>query len=715
MSSITPVDRRSFLKTGIAGATGLVIGFYLPGRREVLAAAPDATPAVLNAWVHITPDDKVTILISKSEMGQGVETSLAMLAAEELGCDWKRINTEFAPADKVYYDPAFGMQGTGGSQSMHSCWEPMRKAGATAREMLIGAAAKKWGVDASECRAESGAIVHTATKRRATFGSLADAAAQIPQPKDVKLKDPSQFTIVGKPTKRLDTPKKVNGTAEFGIDVRRPGMLHASVEHCPVFGGKVASFDATKAKAIPGVKDVIQIPTGIAVVADNTWTAFQGRKALDIKWDEGPNAAVTSASIRKSFEDACEKPGVVSRKEGDAAAGLASAAQKIEAVYEAPYQAHATMEPMNGTADVRADGVDLWVPTQFQTPSQGMAAGIAGVKPESVKVHTTYLGGGFGRRGWSDFVAESTIISKAMGAPVQVTWTREDDTQHDYYRPASYIKMSAGLGVDGKPTAFTARVACDSIMSWFFPGSITNGLDSSSVEGVSDIAYDIPNILVDYHLMKGPIPMGFWRSVGASQNGFFSESFVDELAAAAKKDPYEFRRDLLAKQPRLLGVLNLAAQKAGWGSPLPKGRFRGIACLEAFSTYAAEVVEISIDKDGTVNVHRVVAALDCGRVINPDTAEGQVSGAIVYGITAALKTEITIDRGRVVQTNFDTNPMLRMNEVPKIEVYFVPSEQTPTGLGEPAVPPVAPAIGNAIFVATGKRLRRLPFKPEDIA
>ena len=715
MSAITnPLDRRSFLKTGIAGATGLVIGFYLPGRREVLAAA-SATPAVLNAWVHITPDDKVTILISKSEMGQGVETSLAMLAAEELECDWKRIHTEFAPADKVYYDPAFGMQGTGGSQSIHSCWEPMRKAGATAREMLIGAAAQKWGVDASECRAENGAIVHSATKRRATFGSLAVAAAQIPQPKDVKLKDPSQFTIVGKPTKRLDTPKKVNGTAEFGIDVRRPGMLHASVEHCPVFGGKVASFDATKAKAIPGVKDVIQIPTGVAVVADNTWTAFQGRKALDIKWDEGPNAAVSSATIRKSFEDACETSGVVSRKEGDAAAGLASAAQKLEAVYEAPYQAHATMEPMNGTADVRADGVDLWVPTQFQTPSQGMAAGIAGVKPDDVKVHTTYLGGGFGRRGWSDFVAESTIISKAMGAPVQVTWTREDDTQHDYYRPASYIKMSAGLDANGKPTAFTARVACDSIMSWFFPGSIKNGLDSSSVEGVSDIAYDIPNILVDYHLMAGPIPMGFWRSVGASQNGFFSEGFVDELAAAAKKDPYEYRRDLLAKQPRLLGVLNLAAQKAGWGTPLPKGRFRGIACLEAFSTYAAEVVEISIDKDGTVNVHRVVAAMDCGRVINPDTAEGQVSGAIVYGITAALKTEITIDRGRVVQTNFATKPMLRMNEVPKIEVYFVPSEETPTGLGEPAVPPVAPAIANAIFAATGKRLRRLPFKPEDLA
>jgi isoquinoline 1-oxidoreductase subunit beta len=718
MSAITnPLDRRSFLKTGIAGATGLVIGFYLPGKREVLAAAAADAPLVMNAFIQITPDDKVTILINKSEMGQGVETSLAMLAAEELGCDWKRIHTEFAPAATVYFDPAFGMQGTGGSQSIHSAWIPMRQAGFTARTMLIGAAAQKWGVDASECHAADGKVVHAASKRTATFGSLAEAAAKIPPPqvKPQDLKDPSMFTIVGKPTKRVDTPKKVNGTAEFGIDVRLPGMLHASVEHCPVFGGKVASFDATKAKAIPGVKDVIQIPTGIAVVADNTWTAFQARKALDIKWDEGPNAAVTSATIRKSFEDACQTPGVVSRKEGDAAAGLASAAQKIEAVYDAPYQAHCTMEPMNGTADVRKDGVDLWVPTQFQTPSQGTAAGITGLKPDAVKVHTTYLGGGFGRRGWSDFVAESTIVSKAMGAPVQVTWTREDDMQHDYYRPASYIKMAAGLDANGKPTAFTARVACDSISRWFFGAdAVKDGKDPNSVEGVSDIAYEIPNVLVDYHLVAGPIPMGFWRSVGASQNGFFSESFVDELAAAAKKDPYEFRRDLLSKKPRNLGVLNLAAEKAGWGTPLPKGRFRGIACLEAFSTYAAEVVEISIDKDGMVNVHRVVCAMDCGRVINPASAEAQVTGAVVYGITAALKTEITIDRGRVVQTNFADNPMLRMNELPKIEVHFVPSEETPTGLGEPAVPPVAPAIANAIFAATGKRIRHMPIKPEDI-
>jgi isoquinoline 1-oxidoreductase subunit beta len=727
MSAITsPVNRRSFLKTGVAGAAGLVIGFYLPGKREVLAATLATAPQVMNAFIQITPDDKVTILINKSEMGQGVETSLAMLAAEELGCDWKRIHTEFAPAAQVYFDPAFGMQGTGGSQSIHSAWTPMRQAGAAARVMLIAAAAQQWGVDASECHAQDGKVIHSASKRSAIFGSLAEAAAKVPPPKEVVLKDPTMFTLVGKPTKRVDTHKKVNGTAEFGVDVRLPGMLHASVEHCPVFAGTVVSFNATKAKAIPGVKDVLPIMgvrdpkkppvmTAVAVVADNTWTAFQGRKALDIKWDEGPGANANSADIRKSFEDVMDKPGVVSRKEGDADASLKGAATTVEATYWAPYQAHSTMEPMSGTADVRADGVDLWVPTQFQTPSQGVGAAVSGLKPEQVKVHTTYLGGGFGRRGWSDFVTEAAQLSKATGKPVQVIWNREDDTQHDYYRPASLIKMSAGLDAQGKPTTFKARVACDSIMSWFFPGSITNGLDSSSVEGVSDIAYDIPNISVDYHLMAGPVPMGFWRSVGCSQNGFFSESFVDELACAAKKDPYEFRRDLLAKKPRHLGVLNLAAQKAGWGTPLPKGRYRGIAVLEAFSTYVAEVVEISIDKDSGVKIHRVVAAVDCGRVINPATAEAQVSGAIVYGITAALNTEITIDKGRVVQANFDTVPPLRMNECPKIETYFVPSEEIPTGLGEPAVPPVAPAIANAVFAATGKRIRKLPIKPEDLS
>jgi isoquinoline 1-oxidoreductase subunit beta len=719
MSALTnTLDRRKFLKTGVAGAAGLVIGFYLPSRKEVLAASRvdgDATPAVMNAWIQVSPDNNITILVNKSEMGQGVMTSLPMLVAEELECDWKQIRTEFAPAAVVYFDPAFRMQGTGGSQSIHSGWEPLRQAGAAARIMLVQAAATQWGVDPSECHAENGAVVHPSTKRRATYGSLAEAAAKVTPPQNVPLKDPSQFKVVGKPVKRLDTPIKTNGRAGFGIDVRQPGMLHAVVLRCPVFGGKVASFDAAKAKAIPGVKDVVQISDGIAVVADNTWTAMQGRRALDVQWDEGPNAAVSNDTIFKGFADACQKPGVVARKDGDVAAGLSGTAQKVEAVYQAPYESHATMEPMNCTAYVQADRVDVWAPTQFQTPTQMTAAKIAGVKQDAAFVHTTYLGGGFGRRGWSDFVTEACEISKAMKAPAQVTWSREDDMQHDYYRPASYVKIAAGLDSAGKPTAFTATVACDSIMSWFFPGSITNGMDSSSVEGISDIPYDIPNVLVDYHLVAGPVPMGFWRSVGASQNGFFSESFVDELAAAAKKDPYEFRRDLLAKKARHLGVLNLAAQKAGWGTPLPKGRYRGIAVVEAFGTYVAEVAEISLDKDSGVKVHRMVVALDCGRVVNPNIIEQQAVGGVVFGLTQTLKNEITIDKGRVQQNNFNDYDMIRMNEMPRIvEVHIVPSDETPTGMGEPAVPPVAPAVCNAIFAATGKRIRRLPVRAEDL-
>lgn len=713
MSAITTaIDRRNFLKTSLAGATGLIVGFYLPGRREVLAA--ETAPAALNAFVHVSPENVVTILIGKSEMGQGVVTSLSMLAAEELECDWKKIQFEFAPAATVYFDPAFHMQGTGGSQTVHSGWVPMRQAGATAREMLIAAAAQKWGVDASECHAENGDVVHTSSKRRLSYGSVAEAAAKIQPPTDVKLKDPSQFKVIGKPIKRLDTADKVNGKAGFGIDARRPGMLHAAVLRCPVFGGKVASFDATKAKTMPGVKDVIQISTGIAVVADNTWNALQARNAVEVKWDEGPTAAMSSDSIWKMYAAAAETPGVVAKKVGDADSGMSSAAQKVEAVYQAPFAAHCTMEPMNCTADVREDRVDIWAPTQFQTPAQGIAAHIAGVKPEQSFVHTTYLGGGFGRRGWSDFVTDACETSKAMKAPVQVTWSREDDMQHDYYRPASYVKLAAGLNADGNPVAYTARVACDSINNWFFPGSVKNGMDQSSVEGLDDMPYDVPNILVDYKMCTPGIPTGFWRSVGASQNGFFEESFADELAAAAKKDPYEYRKALLSKQPRHLGVLNLAAEKAGWGKPLPKGIFRGIAVVEAFDTYVAEVAEVSVGKDGTVKVHRVVCALDCGQVVNPHIVEQQAMGGIVYGLTQTLKDEITIDKGRVVQANFDSYDMLRMNEMPKIEVYIVPSTEVPRGMGEPAVPPVAPAVCNAIFAATGKRIRKIPVRPEDL-
>jgi len=714
----TIINRRNFLKTGAVGATGLAIEFYLPGRFEALAASPvgAASPAALNAWLRIGTDDSVTIMIDKSEMGQGIQTALCMIAAEELECDWKKIRTEFAPAAKEYFNPAFGMQGTGGSSSVRSSWDPMRKAGAAAREMLVEAAAQKWSVDKKSCRAENGVVLHAPTKRKLTYGSLAEAAAKLSVPADVPLKDPAQFRVIGKSTKRLDTPDKVNGRAEFGIDVRRPGMLYAVVARCPVFGGKVASFDATKAKAVPGVKNVIQISSGVAVIADSTWTAMQGRRALDVKWDEGANAQVSSESISKLFAERAAQSGVEARKEGDAAAALAGAAKKIDAVYEAPFLAHATMEPQNCTADVRADRCDVWAPTQFQTMSQGVAAKICGLKPEAVFIHTTFLGGGFGRKAGTDFVIEAVETSKAIGAPVKVTWSREDDTQHDFYRPASYARMSAALDAQGWPVAWTTTVASPSIMNAWFPGSIKNNLDPSSVEGVNNLPYSIPNILVDYQLTDTGIPVGFWRSVGNSQNGFFSESFMDELAAAGKKDPYEFRRRFLDKSPRHLGVLELAAKKAGWDRPVPAGRFRGIAVLFAFESYCAQVVEISVDRSArTLRVHRVVCAVDVGRVVNPTNIAAQSESAIVYGLTSALYGEITIAQGRVKQSNFNNYPMMRIDEMPVVEVHIVPSEEKPTGAGELAVPPAVPALCNAIFAATGKRIRRLPIRPEDLA
>jgi isoquinoline 1-oxidoreductase subunit beta len=711
------IGRRGFLKTGAAGAAGLVIGFYLPGRFDALAASPaDTAPASLNAWMLISPDDTVKIMIDKSEMGQGILTALCMMAAEELDCDWKKIKTEFAPAAKEYFNPAFGMQGTGGSSSVRSSWDPMRKAGAAARDMLLQAAAQQWGVDKSACRTENGVIYHDASKRKLTYGNVAAAAAMLPVPQNVPTKDPKQYRIVGKPTKRLDTPDKVNGVAEFGIDVRKTGMVYAVVARCPVFGGKVASFDATKAKAVPGVKNVVEISRGVAVVADNTWAAMEGRRALDVKWDEGPTATASSDSISKLFADQMAKAGSEARKEGDAPSALSGAAQKIEAVYEAPYLAHATMEPINCTADVRADRVDVWAPTQFQTMAQGMAAKICGLKPENAFIHTTYLGGGFGRKAGTDFVIEAVEISKAIGQPVKLTWSREDDMQHDYYRPASYAKLAAGIGADGWPVAWTTRIACSSIMEAWFPGSTKNNLDPTSVEGVATLPYSIPNIYVDYVRTEPGIPVGFWRSVGASQNGFFSECFMDELAVAGKKDPYEFRLRLLDKAPRLHGVLELAAQKAAWDKPLPAGRYRGIAVLEAFQSYAAQVVEISVDRKArSVKVHRVVCAVDVGRVVNPTNIVMQSESAIVYGLSSALYGAITISGGRVTQTNFNNYQVLRMDAMPTIETYIVPSEEKPTGAGELAVPPLVPALCNAIFAATGKRIRRLPIRAEDLA
>ena len=706
MSTPTQVTRRAFLETAGAAGAGLVISFYLPSGLRF--RSPTAGPFAPNAWLRIGEDESVLVIVDRSEMGQGVTTALPMLLAEELEADWSRIRIEFAPADKAYTNPMFGMQGTGGSTSVRAAYTPLRKAGAAARELLVAAAAQTWGVEKAECRAERGAVVHARSKRRLTYGKLVTKAATLGAPPDVPLKDPKDWKILGTRVRRLDTPPKVDGSAQFGIDVKVPGMLVAVVARSPVFGGKVTSFDAAKAKAVPGVRQVVQISSGVAVVADGYWPAKKGRDALAITWDEGPTASVSSATIAQLFGQRAEQAGAVARHAGDPDGTLGSAPAKVDAVYDLPFLAHATMEPMNCTAHVRADGVDIWAPTQFQTGAQGFGAKIGGVTPDKVKVHTTYLGGGFGRRFELDFIQEALETSKAVGAPVKVIWSREDDIRNAQYRPANHHRMRAGLDANGQPVAWTHRIVAPSIMARVFPDTVKNGLDEEAVEGGVGMPYAIPNVHVDYLLTDTGIPVGFWRSVNNSYNAFAVESFIDELAHAAKKDPYEYRRDLLGKAPRHLGALNLAASKAGWGTAPPAGRARGIAVYKSFESYVAEVAEVSVATDGAVKVHRVVCAVDCGPVVNPSIVEAQMESAIVYGLTAALYGEIAIEGGRVKQSNFHDYQMLRLAEMPKVEVYIVPSTDAQGGVGEPGTPPIAPAVANAIFAATGKRIRKLP-------
>jgi isoquinoline 1-oxidoreductase beta subunit len=704
MNAVNKVNRRNFLKTGAAGAAGLTLSFALPAR--IKAQTAGAPQAKLNGYIHIGADDNITFVIAKSEMGQGPLTSLSQILAEELDCDWKKIvRTEIAGVDPKLYGP---LQGTFGSLSVRTSWMPLRQAGASAREMLVQAAAQKWSVDRSQCRAENGVVINTATNARATYGSLAEAAAKLPVPTTPALKDPKQFKYVGKSLKRIDTPLKVNGTAVFGIDAKVPGMLYAVVAKCPVFGGKVASFDDSKTKAVPGVKQVVQISSGVAVVADNTWNAMEGRRALKVTWDEGPVAKWSSPGIRQMFMDLAAKPGAEARKVGDADAAFHSAPKKIDAVYEAPYLSHAPMEPMNCTAHVRADGCDVWAATQIQTAARGKAAQITGLPPEKVQIHTLFLGGGFGRRGGDDFVADAVETSKAIGGPVKLTWSREDDMQHDLYRPASYTKFAGALDAEGWPVALTSRVVCPS-----FAG-LQNGVDRNAVDGIANMVYSIPNMHVDYHVGEPGIPTTYWRSVGYSQNTFFTEGFIDELAHAGGKDPFEFRRRLVASNKRALGVLELAAEKAGWGKPLPSGRARGIALVDNIGSFNAQVAEVSVEK-GKLKVHRVVCAVDCGVTINPAILEQQIQSGIVYGLSAALKGEITIDRGRVQQANFNQYDPLRMDEMPVVEVYIVPSQANPGGIGEASTPTIAPAVGNALFALTGKRVRKLPIRPQDFA
>jgi len=712
---MSTVTRRDFVST----TTGLVIAFALPWRADAASAAGDA-PFAPNAWLRVGTDGIVTLTLDKSEMGQGSQTGLAMILAEELEADWSTIRLGPVPENPAGWSRRMS---TGGSTAIHGSWDLLRKAGATAREMLVSAAAAAWDVDRAGCRAEQGAVIHTPTKRRLPYGKLAARAARLPVPPDVPLKDPKQFRLLGTRTTRLDTPAKVDGSAVYGIDVTMPGLLVASIERCPVFGGTIKRYGATKAKALPGVRAVVELEpspwtgkdgawgvgcaAGVAVVADTYWHAFQGRKALEVEWNEGEAASLGSDGIRAELARLADQPGVEAKKVGDPVAALAGAAQRLDAVYEVPFLHHATMEPMTCTAHVQANGCDVWAPTQNQTRAQEVAAELAGLPKEKVRIHTTFLGGGFGRRLEPDFVSEAVRVSKAVGAPVKVIWTREDDTQHGFYRPASYNRFAAGLDAAGNPVAWTHRVVGTPIRLKF--GPLPKGLDGSLVDGAEDLPYGIPNLLVDQVAADFlPIPRGFWRSVGISHNAFVVESFLDEVATAAKKDPYELRRALLKDKPRHLRTLELVAEKAGWGTPLPAGRARGIAFAEWQPTVCAQVAEVSVDSGGVVHVHRVVCAVDCGPVVNVGQIEAQMQGGIVYGLTAALYGEITIDHGRVTQGNFIDYPMMRINEMPAVEVHVVPSTEKQGGIGEPSVGPIAPAVCNAIFAATGKRIRKLP-------
>jgi isoquinoline 1-oxidoreductase subunit beta len=713
------MKRREFLKAGAALGGGLLISLYVPEFVPASRAADSAAkPVALNAFVRIGTDESVTVISNHSEMGQGIYTSLPMLLNEELEADWTRVRVESSPVDAVYNHTVFGLMMTGGSTTTNSEYDRFRKMGAMARIMLIAAAAQSWNVDPQTCHAEKGYVIHTPTGRRASYGSLAEAASKIAPPKDIPLKDPKDFTLVGKPTHRLDTPSKTNGTAQFGLDVYIPGMMTAVVARAPVFGGKVVSFNADSAKAIPGVVNVVQVPSGVAVIAKGFWPAKLGREKLEITWDEGPGAAISTVAMRENFSALSKTPGLTARKVGDPAAALAGAVKTITAEYEVPYLAHCMMEPLNTVVDLREDRCEIWTGTQFQTGDRAAAAKVAGLKPEQVTLHTTLLGGGFGRRAnpSCDFVTEATEVAKAAKVPVKVVWTREDDIRGGWYRPMWYDHFAAGLDASGNPVAWTHTIVGQSIMTgtMFEAYGVKNGIDSASVEGAADILYGIPNLQVELHTPKNEVPVQWWRSVGHSHTGFSVEAFLDEVAHAGGKDPYQLRRTLLAGQPRMLAVLDLAAQKANWGSALPAGRARGIATHFSFESYVAQVAEVSVEKDGTVHVHRVVAAVDCGQTVNPDTVKAQLEGGIIFGLTAALKTEITLDKGRVQQRNFNDYPMLRMFESPAIEVFIVPSTEHPTGVGEPGVPPVAPAVTNAIFAATGKRVRRLPIKPEDL-
>ena len=738
MSTNILLDRRAFLKTGTLAGAGLLIGFHLPPTEAQENAAQQEKKPVnpFNAWILITPSNQVTLILGKSEMGQGIMTALPMILAEELSLDWNKVRVEQAPTNPAIYN-----HGTGGSGSVSSSWLPMRRAGAAAREMLITAAAQRWNVNRDTCVAQDGGVLHGARKNFLTYGELANDAAKLPIPdfKTVPLKNSNDFSIVGHDTRRYEGKAKTDGSAKYGLDSRTSGMLYCVIARCPTFGGKLKSFDASKAKAVPGIRDVFAVEPvgtssftagGVAVLADNSWAAMQGRSVLQITWEEGPNAGESSDLLHAQFLENAAKPGKVVRNDGDADAVIASAAKKVEATYEFPFAAHACMEPMNCTVQIRKDGAEAWIPTQAPQWAQDIITQVSGLPKESVVVHTTLMGGAFGRRYMGDFVMEAAQVAKTSGKPVMVLWTREDDMQHDFYRPASYHHFTGGLDAKGNLAAwkhFQTSTSIDAM--WSDKGGETP--ENSEFATAAYVPYHTPNYRVEYTLAKSGVPRAWWRSVEHSTSGFVVECYVDELAVAAGADPLAFRLRLIGddrKIPdfgnpkegkpldtaRLKNVLTLAAQKAAWGSPLPKGVSRGIAGYYSFESYTACVAEVSVEKRA-VKIHRLVYAVDCGRPINPGGVRAQVEGAAIYGLSAALHDAITVRGGRVEQGNFNDYEMPRMADTPKTEVHVVMSTEEPSGIGEPGLPVVAASVCNAIFAATGKRVRRLPIRSEDLA
>lgn len=705
----TDLTRREFLHvTGTLTIAAAVspTGIRLLSAADLAGAGASLQPSV---WLEVRPDESVIVIVNKSEMGQGVYTSLPMVVADELDADWSRVRMQAAPAGDAYKDPVWGSQSTGGSTSIRHMYEVLRKAGAAAREMLVAAAAATWSVPVGECGYELGTVRHQKSGRSLTYGQLAGKAAGLDVPQDPGLKKAAQFRYIGRELQRLDLEEKVSGAARFGLDSSAPGMLFAAVARPPAFGSEAASYEKEAAEKVPGVKAVAPCRSGVGVCAETLAVAWKGRDALKIVWTGGSDPHMNTAALEKEFLARLDREGIVARSDGDAPGVIKGTGRLFEAVYQQPFLAHATMEPMNCTADVRPDGCDIWVPTQNQTGTLAAAVEITGLRPEQITVHTTYLGGGFGRRFERDVVDEALILSKAAGRPVKVVWTREEDMQNDFYRPMNATRIRAALDEQGAIAAWSQTIVCPSIFARVFPQTMANGIDSAAVEGLANMEYAIPNLRIVYVRYDPPVPVGFWRSVGSSHNAFTVESFVDELAHAAGRDPLEFRLAMLGDHPRARRVLEAAAEKAGWGGNLPEGRGRGIAYHLSFGSYVAEVAEVSVDdRSGAVTVHKVTCAVDCGSVVNPAIVRDQMMGGIIMGLSAALREKVEVAAGGVRSANFFDYEILRMSEAPEVDVHIVESGEALGGIGEPGVPPVIPAVGNAVFAVTGARIRTLP-------